>query len=331
MLRAPADYVGLLEDAFDRAGIPGWFERGARRPHPAGRAFLAILGCAVERLSAIRFAEYLSLGQVPTPDEAARSAETSLPADDAVAGFARVEPPPDEREADEAAPPVADRRRTEPVVAGALRAPWRWEKLIVDSAVIGGDPRALAAAAARPARRVRGTAARGAARGSRFGASRPARTRSRQPRAPGRIRAAGHRHARVVAALPRPGASGSRSSAISRRGCCDARAGACACSASCGRWRAIGPVTLEEARGILAERLRTLDEQPPANRYGCVFVGTPQQLRGRVFKVVFVPVAGRAAVPADAARGSDAARRRDARAARRRPVRPGGSRSRTSA
>ena len=27
-----------------------------------------------------------------------------------------------------------------PVVAGALRAPWRWEKLIVDSAVIGGDP-----------------------------------------------------------------------------------------------------------------------------------------------------------------------------------------------
>ena len=52
---------------------------------------------------------------------------------------------------------------------------------------------------------------------------------------------------------------------------------------------AIGPVTLEEARNILAERLRTLDEQPPANRFGCVFVGTPQQLRGRVFKVVFVP------------------------------------------
>ena len=52
---------------------------------------------------------------------------------------------------------------------------------------------------------------------------------------------------------------------------------------------AVGPVSLEEARGILAERLRTLDEQPPANRYGCVFVGTPQQLRGRVFDIVFVP------------------------------------------
>ena len=74
-LRAPADYVGLIEDAFDRAGIPGWFERGARRPHPGGRAFLAILGCAVERLSALRFAEYLSLGQVPDPEEAARTPE----------------------------------------------------------------------------------------------------------------------------------------------------------------------------------------------------------------------------------------------------------------
>ena len=31
---------------------------------------------------------------------------------------------------------------------------------------------------------------------------------------------------------------------------------------------AIGPVTLEEARDVLAERLRTLDEHPPANRYG---------------------------------------------------------------
>ena len=38
---------------------------------------------------------------------------------------------------------------------------------------------------------------------------------------------------------------------------------------------AVGPVSLEEARGVLAERLRTLDEQPPANRYGRVFVGTP--------------------------------------------------------
>jgi hypothetical protein len=65
LLRSPQDYAGLLEDAFDRAGVHAWFDRGNRRPHPAGRAFLAMLTCAAERLSAVRFAEYLSLGQVP--------------------------------------------------------------------------------------------------------------------------------------------------------------------------------------------------------------------------------------------------------------------------
>ena len=53
--------------AFARAGIPAFFESGARRPHPAGRAFLALLDCALEDVSASRFAEYLSLGQTPSP------------------------------------------------------------------------------------------------------------------------------------------------------------------------------------------------------------------------------------------------------------------------
>ena len=64
-LRAPQHYAGLLEHALARAGIPAYFERGTRRPHPAGRAFLALLRCAADNLSARRFAEYLSLGQVP--------------------------------------------------------------------------------------------------------------------------------------------------------------------------------------------------------------------------------------------------------------------------
>ena len=65
LLRAPHTYFGLLEHALARAGVPAWFERGTRRPDPAGRAFLALLACADEHLSARRFAEYLSLGQVP--------------------------------------------------------------------------------------------------------------------------------------------------------------------------------------------------------------------------------------------------------------------------
>jgi len=52
---------------------------------------------------------------------------------------------------------------------------------------------------------------------------------------------------------------------------------------------AIGPVSLEEVRDVLSERLRTIDQQPAAQRYGAVFVGSPHQARGRIFRVVFVP------------------------------------------
>ena len=52
-----------------RAGIPVHCTRGSRRPDVAGRSFLALLHCAEERLSASRFAEYLSLGQMPEDEE----------------------------------------------------------------------------------------------------------------------------------------------------------------------------------------------------------------------------------------------------------------------
>ena len=40
---------------------------------------------------------------------------------------------------------------------------------------------------------------------------------------------------------------------------------------------------------MVADRLLTLDVDPPGYRYGRVFVGGPQQARGRTFRVVFVP------------------------------------------
>ena len=49
LVRSPQAYFGLLEHALSRAGIPAWFARGTERPHPAGRAFLALLACASER------------------------------------------------------------------------------------------------------------------------------------------------------------------------------------------------------------------------------------------------------------------------------------------
>ena len=51
----------------------------------------------------------------------------------------------------------------------------------------------------------------------------------------------------------------------------------------------VGPVPLTEVRDVLADRLLSLEVDPPANRYGRVFVGSPHQARGRSFKVVFVP------------------------------------------
>jgi ATP-dependent helicase/nuclease subunit B len=41
LIRTPHHYHGLLEHALDRAGIPAWFDRGTRRPRPAGRVPVA--------------------------------------------------------------------------------------------------------------------------------------------------------------------------------------------------------------------------------------------------------------------------------------------------
>ncbi len=69
LMRKPAHYQQVIEEALRRAGIPAWFTRGTRRPDPAGRAFLALLHCALEGLPASGFAEYLSLGQVPERED----------------------------------------------------------------------------------------------------------------------------------------------------------------------------------------------------------------------------------------------------------------------
>ena len=153
LLRAPHTYLGLLEHAFARAGVPAWFERGTRRPDPAGRAFLALLACAEEGLSARRFAEYLSLGQVPSP--MGTGPWQSIGSGDLGTGprpFPTGPVPnasgdtdallrPEERAADPApideAPTAAERDGTR-VVAGTLRATWRWEELLVEASVIEG-------------------------------------------------------------------------------------------------------------------------------------------------------------------------------------------------
>src|SRR5262249_62307234 len=67
LLRAPEIYGSLLEVALRRAGIPAWFARGTKRPDPSGRAFLALLHCPPEELSARRVADHLSPRHGPAP------------------------------------------------------------------------------------------------------------------------------------------------------------------------------------------------------------------------------------------------------------------------
>ncbi len=40
----------MIEDALRRARIPAYFSKGSARPDPGGRAFLALLMCAVEKV-----------------------------------------------------------------------------------------------------------------------------------------------------------------------------------------------------------------------------------------------------------------------------------------
>ena len=65
LLRSPERHQPLILEALRRAGVPVSCTMGTRRPDAAGRALLALLHCAEEGLSASRFAEYLSLGQIP--------------------------------------------------------------------------------------------------------------------------------------------------------------------------------------------------------------------------------------------------------------------------
>ena len=284
LVRSPHSYFGLLEHALRRADVPAWFDRGTRRPHPAGRAFVALLACAAEHLSASRFAEYLSLGQVP--HIAADGAAWAASQDEALGRAA--ERPDDELETERAQAAAETRGGDDAIVAGTLRAPWRWEKLLVEAAVIGKD-------AARWRRRLDGKAAeleRQRAEAARDGDDDP------------KVQAIQHTieqlmHLRAfalpvvetLAAWPAQAAWGEwldafealaprvlRMPAYVLRVLADLRPMA-----------DVGPVDLDEARRVLGERLLTLESEPPSRRFGRVFVGTPQQARGRSFRVVFVP------------------------------------------
>ncbi len=300
-LRSPHRYVGLLEHAFKRAGVPAWFDRGTTRPHPAGRAFLAILACACEKLSARRFAEYLSLAQVPQLDAPRREFDFIVPEDEAL-GLADASRTDFPREPDEEEGPVSGAEGTHAsrrgsadppdddvaVVAGSLRAPWKWETLIVESAVIGGDP-------ARWHRRLDGLAQeyelkRAAERKEDPDSPRLAHL-DRDLRNLAHLRAFALPIIDVLARWPAAAAWGEWLDRFTGLAPMVLRQPdrVLRVLAELRPMADIGPVSLDEARDVVADRLLRLETEPPRYRYGCVFVGSPHQARGRAFGVVFVP------------------------------------------
>jgi hypothetical protein len=285
LVRSPESYAGLLEQALGRADVPAWFDRGTRRPHPAGRAFLALLACAAESLSASRFAEYLSLGQVPRAS-APPPASWAPSIDEALARpVDRAEDEGEQEQQDAVREPATE---GEPVIGGAVVAPWRWERLLVEASVIGGDP-------ARWTRRLDGLErelARQAAEAGRDDGDEARRAATEQTLAQVRhLRGFAVPIIEQLAAWPRESTWGEwldrfevlvlqvlRVPAHVLRVLAELRPMA-----------DVGPVSIDEVRRVLAERLLTVEAQPPSRRYGRVFVGSPEQARGRSFRVVFVP------------------------------------------
>jgi hypothetical protein len=324
-LRTPQQYLGLLEHACGRGGVPVYFDRGTRRPDPAGRAFIALLSCAAEGLSAKRFDEYLSLGQVPDLSHGAEAGSPDDRHDDAAPENVRLTGRPganqvrlaprgeefgelqaDDGELEDAdpgqvmpSPPIDS--DDEAVVAGTLRSPWKWEELIVESAVVGG--RSRQDGGARWRRRLDGLAADYEYRIGELERDEPESPRiarfARDLRNLSHLRQFALPIIEGLAGWPEQATWGAWLDRFS----------ALAVSALARPDRVlrllaelrpmadVGPVTIEEARDVLHDRLVALDWDPPARRYGRLFVGTPHQARGRSFRVAFVPGLAERVVP----------------------------------
>ena len=292
-LRSPELYTGLLRAALSRAEVPAWYSRGTSIPDPAGRAFLALLACADEDLSAHRFAEYLSLGQVPTLDssggppatgenwvaasdddgvldEVARSADVAVTRDE-TEGLSSIDADTDES----------------PVVDGTLKAPRSWDRLLVESAVLGGIDRWR--------RRLAGLTRELELGYAELQAEEPESPRALKLRRDlidlGHLQRFALPVIELLGALPREAMWAEWLDALTALAprVLHRPTRVLKILAGLRSLEAIGPVTLEEVRTALNDRLRTLRDVPARRRYGRVLVCAIDELPGRSAEVVFVP------------------------------------------
>ncbi len=289
LLRDPDSYLPLVEEALRRAGIPAYFTRGTVRPDPAGRALLALLDCATEGLSASRFAEYLSLGQVPQVDDAGAPPEIEVPwvaPEGEQLVFKSLMPAEATAEPEAEAPGEAQTQGADaPVKHGTLRTPRGWERLLVDARVIGGLERwrqRLRGLEAELRLRIRGLAGEEQAREDHLRA---------QLERLGDLERFALPVIEALAELPTSTSWGEWLKAL------ETLCGRVLCRpervltllAELRPMDRVGPVGLDEIRRVLGKRLSFLRLEPPARRFGRVFVATVDEARGRSFDTVFLP------------------------------------------
>lgn len=285
LLRSPELYRAHLSEAFARAQIPARFSSGAKRPDPSGRAFLALLDCATEHLSARAFAEYLSFGQVPdavagAPPDALGARERFVPPDDALTDGEELE-----LVRDGIAHGIEDWEEDASVRGGTLRAPRRWEQLLVDAAVIGGADRwkRRLAGLRRQIDDVRGhleepSEAREAALDRQL-ADLDSLSRFAIPLID------------TLGAYPLWASWGEwieRLSSLATRALRDP-ARVLSVLVALSPMAEVGPVGLDEVRAVLTPKLRDESPEYPEPESGRVRVCTIDEARGRSWEVVFVP------------------------------------------
>jgi RecB family exonuclease len=296
LLRAPDAYGPFLAEALRRAGIPAHFARGARRPDPSGRALLALLACAAENYSARRFAEYLSLGEVPL-----RAPGGDPPA--APPPESRFVPPDEElvspRIRAEAEPESGRGLEPDPAQgSGSIPAPRRWERVLVEAAVIGGRDRWR--------RRIDGYVRelewKIAELDEPDGALAERLRRDREDVA--HLSAFALPLIDDLARLPTAARWGEWTQALGALASRALRSPERVQSvlAELAPMAQVGPVGLREVQLVLAPRLLQIASPPPGARYGKVFVAPVDAVRGLDFDAVFVPASPRRCFRARSAR-----------------------------
>ncbi|MFN7974944.1 MAG: PD-(D/E)XK nuclease family protein [Acidobacteriota bacterium] len=279
LLRHPETYAPHLESALARAGIRAYVAHGSLRPDPAGRALLALVACASEGITAHGFLEYLSLGQVPSPEDPAPGSGFTPPAD-----LASHDVPEDDDAPEDDAVPDA-----------VLPSPRRWRRHVIDAKVIAGRDRFQ--------RRLLG-----------YQSELEQRLHERRRTDPGSPAiAVMERDVASVAALRRfatplidalaalparaPWATWTHALGRIARLALRRPARVLALLAELDPLADVADVTIDDVVTVLSAPLASLRAAPPRDRSGRVFVAPIGDARGMAFDVVFVPGLGERQFP----------------------------------